>query len=147
MNNKSILQENNTLLDGYILRINAAKDVIAELPDESSGSGTTVATREISVKTKQTPMPSSPFFVEYIDYVSIDTDGALTTSRFSNIVYMTFLDGVAIGTILFVKTINSPSSCVVDSDYMELVSFDASVGAVIKVIGDATEDGMSITFS
>lgn len=38
MSNKTQLQTNNTALDGYIARINAAKDVVASLP-EAGGSG------------------------------------------------------------------------------------------------------------
>jgi len=39
MSNKTQLQTNNTTLDGYITRINAAKEVAASLPDAGSGSG------------------------------------------------------------------------------------------------------------
>ena len=41
MSNKTQLQTNNTALDGYIARINAAKDAAASLP-EAGGSGTEV---------------------------------------------------------------------------------------------------------
>lgn len=41
MSNKTQLQTNNTTLDGYIARINAAKDVAASLP-EAGGSGGSV---------------------------------------------------------------------------------------------------------
>lgn len=41
MSNKIQLQTNNTSLDGYITRINAAKDVAANLP-EAGGSGGSV---------------------------------------------------------------------------------------------------------
>lgn len=39
MSNKTQLQTNNTALDGYIARINAAKEVAASLPDASGGGG------------------------------------------------------------------------------------------------------------
>lgn len=39
MSNKQQLQTNNTALDRYIARINAAKDVAASLPDAGSGGG------------------------------------------------------------------------------------------------------------
>lgn len=42
MSNKTQLQTNNTTLDGYIARINAAKDVAAELPEAGSGGGGSV---------------------------------------------------------------------------------------------------------
>jgi hypothetical protein len=38
MSNKTQLQINNTALDGYIARINAAKDVAASLPEAGGGS-------------------------------------------------------------------------------------------------------------
>lgn len=37
MSNKTQLQTNNTALDGYIARINAAKETAASLPDAGSG--------------------------------------------------------------------------------------------------------------
>jgi hypothetical protein len=39
MSNKTQLQTNNTALDGYIARINAAKDIAASLPEAGGGSG------------------------------------------------------------------------------------------------------------
>ena len=42
MSNKTHLQTNNTALDGYIARINAAKEVAASLPDAGGGSGENV---------------------------------------------------------------------------------------------------------
>jgi hypothetical protein len=38
MSNKTQLQTNNTALDGYIARINAAKEVAASLPEAGGGS-------------------------------------------------------------------------------------------------------------
>lgn len=37
MSNKTRLQTNNTTLDGYIARVNTAKDVAASLPDAGNG--------------------------------------------------------------------------------------------------------------
>lgn len=39
MSNKTQLQTNNTALDGYIVRINAAKEVAASLPEAGGGGG------------------------------------------------------------------------------------------------------------
>ncbi|MEE1084285.1 MAG: hypothetical protein UH850_11230 [Paludibacteraceae bacterium] len=39
MSNKTQLQTNNTALDGYIARINAAKEIAASLPEVGSGGG------------------------------------------------------------------------------------------------------------
>lgn len=44
MSNKTQLQNNNTALDGYIARINAAKEVAASLPEASGGGGGSVET-------------------------------------------------------------------------------------------------------
>jgi hypothetical protein len=48
MSNKTQLQTNNTVLDGYIARINAAKDVAAGLP-EASGGGSSIETCTVSI--------------------------------------------------------------------------------------------------
>lgn len=48
MSNKTQLQTNNTALDGYIARINAAKDVAAGLP-EAGGGGSGDSVNVISV--------------------------------------------------------------------------------------------------
>lgn len=56
MSNKTQLQTNNTALDGYIARINAAKEVAASLPDAGSGggedSGSTLETVEFYISNK-----------------------------------------------------------------------------------------------
>lgn len=44
MSNKTQLQTNNTALDGYIARINAAKEVAAGLPEAGGGGGVQTAT-------------------------------------------------------------------------------------------------------
>jgi hypothetical protein len=44
MSNKTQLQTNNTALDGYIARINAAKEVAAGLPEAGGGGGGSVET-------------------------------------------------------------------------------------------------------
>ena len=48
MSNKTQLQTNNTALDGYIARINAAKETAASLP-EAGGSGGSVNIKNIQV--------------------------------------------------------------------------------------------------
>ena len=50
MSNKTQLQTNNASLDGYIARINAAKEVAASLPEAGgSGSGANVETCTVTV--------------------------------------------------------------------------------------------------
>lgn len=48
MSNKTQLQTNNTALDGYIARINAAKEVAASLPDASGGGSIETCTLNIT---------------------------------------------------------------------------------------------------
>lgn len=49
MSNKTQLQTNNTALDGYIARINAAKDVAAGLPEAGGSGGASVETCTVTV--------------------------------------------------------------------------------------------------
>lgn len=49
MSNKTQLQTNNTALDGYIARINAAKEVAASLPDAGGGGSIETCTVIIAV--------------------------------------------------------------------------------------------------
>ena len=48
MSSKTQLQTNNSALDGYIARINAAKEVVASLPEAGSGGGSGVNTIKIT---------------------------------------------------------------------------------------------------
>ena len=143
MSNKIILQENNALLDEYIARINETKNTVALLPE--SGGGASIATRDITIKTKKMPTGSS--FAERVDYVSVDENGTLTNSTISGLLYIETLTYVAIGTLLFIKTVNSPSSCTIKDTGLELVNFNSAVGAVIKVIGESNSTGFEITFA
>ena len=147
--NKEQLQTNNNELAAFCNRIVAAKETAANLPDAGSGGGGAIATvkSEIGIKTKKSPTSSMPFLVESIDYVTVDANGVLTTNRNASPVYMTYLDNVVVGTFLFVKTINNPTSCTVNDTGLELVSFDSSVGAVVKVVNSDAFDGMGIVFA
>lgn len=145
-------------IQSQINRINAAvntqADKIAQIKTAlegkaagGGGGGTSVVVRNVTVKTKKNPQPSTNFWVEYIDYVSVGEDGNLATSRFNHILYSTTLSGVAVGTILFVKAMNSPTSCTVDTGCMELISFNSSVGAVVKVVNANAESGFCVAFA
>lgn len=144
-------------IQSQINRINAAvntqEDKIAQIKTAlegkaaggGGGGGTSISVRNVNVKTKKNPQASTKFYVEYIDYVSVGEDGNLATSRFDNILYSTTLSGVAVGTILFVKAMNSPTSCTVDTGCMELISFNSSVGAVVKVVNANVGSSFQIT--
>lgn len=49
MSNKTQLQTNNTALDGYIARINAAKEVAAGLPESGGSGGGSVETCTVTI--------------------------------------------------------------------------------------------------
>ena len=62
MSNKTQLQTNNASLDGYIARINAAKEVAASLP-EAGGSGGSVET--VTITNRLVSEPDAE--IHYID--------------------------------------------------------------------------------
>lgn len=63
MSNKTQLQTNNTTLDGYIARINAAKEVAASLPEAGGSSGGSVETITITCTT----LPDPGTVIYYMD--------------------------------------------------------------------------------
>jgi hypothetical protein len=76
MSNKTQLQTNNTALDGYIARINAAKEVAASLPEAGgSGGGGSIETCTVTIN------GDGPLFGNEIIYYSNGT-GALQSSDF-----------------------------------------------------------------
>lgn len=72
MLNKTQLQTNNTALDGYIARINAAKDVAASLPEAGSGGGSGGGLETVTISVSCTVEPGTE-----ICYI----DGSLTYIR------------------------------------------------------------------
>lgn len=69
MSNKTQLQTNNTTLDGYIARINAAKEVAASLPEAGNGNSTI----ETATVTLNTLSYISNYEVYYISDSGIET--------------------------------------------------------------------------
>lgn len=86
MSNKTQLQTNNTALDGYIARINAAKNTVASLPDAGNGgSGGEVETVIIDLITENAGSSSGPNLPgvedEYLVYY-VDGNQTLQTTSF-----------------------------------------------------------------
>lgn len=75
MSNKTQLQTNNTALDGYIARINAAKEVAAGLPE--AGGGGSVETCTVTI-TNDMLSPETPTF--YYTDASTLTVKSISTS-------------------------------------------------------------------
>ena len=63
MSNKTQLQTNNSALDGYIARINAAKEVAASLPEAGGGGSSSIETVNITYS----DLPDPGATVYYID--------------------------------------------------------------------------------
>lgn len=67
MSNKTQLQTNNATLDGYIARINAAKEVAAGLPEAGGGGGGNVETCTVTIT------PVGPSIISYVNNGQIVT--------------------------------------------------------------------------
>lgn len=79
MSNKTQLQTNNASLDGYIARINAAKDVAAGLPDAGSG-GASVETCTVTIEYADADFGGIGAIPESVIYGSIlDDNGNIQT--------------------------------------------------------------------
>lgn len=78
MSNKTQLQTNNTALDGYIARINAAKDVAASLPEAGSGGsgGGSVETCTVTVTAMMNPLTKIAA-MRYVDGVFEQVSGLI----------------------------------------------------------------------
>lgn len=72
MSNKTQLQTNNTALDGYITRINAAKKVVASLPEAGSGSGTVSLQSKTVTPTKSQQSITADFGYDGLDTVTVN---------------------------------------------------------------------------
>lgn len=78
MSNKTQLQNNNTALDGYIARINAAKDTAASLPDAGGGeSGSNIQTCTVSI----TDNNANRFDATEIIYSVLNESGQIETKQ------------------------------------------------------------------
>lgn len=79
MSNKTQLQTNNTALDGYIARINAAKEVAASLPDAGGGSsGGTLETYTLYC------LSGAATEGRYVVYSTLDSSGNIISGVMEN---------------------------------------------------------------
>lgn len=146
MSNKIQLRTNNTTLSTLIDRVNNAKDVASTLPDADSGGGGNATSVALVVKTRKTPMTSS--LVSRIIDVEPNTDGGgFGTRQEDNPIYLHTIQPIC-GTFIHFKTQNSPSKCTLNNTGLELVEFDATTGAIVKVLdGCVASDMPDIVFS
>jgi hypothetical protein len=96
MSNKTQLQTNNTALDGYIARINAAKDVAASLPEAGGSGGGGVETCTVVVSLDElfcaedaTAVISTTRYADsrfIADYARLKMDSDHNTVTFTNVV-------------------------------------------------------------
>lgn len=125
MSNKTQLQTNNTALDGYIARINAAKEVAAGLPEAGGGGGGSVETCDCAFLCDAPSMEDATVY-----YVNANME--VTTKSFP------IMDGtriiVAKNTILTV--VPWTSMCDVSGNCSKLVS--SHNGGSFIINGDAT---------
>jgi hypothetical protein len=73
MSNKTQLQTNNTALDGYIARINAAKEVAAGLPEAGGGGSESVETCSLIITDPGMKIATfcyQPAFGEWVEIVA-----------------------------------------------------------------------------
>lgn len=131
--NKGVAVPGGTKLDGLATLIDSIKVV--------GDSGAEVY--EICIKTKNRPTAAS--LVQSITYTSTDGTGALTLKNDTNILYLHYITAV-VGTTIFIKTQNSPTSCSINDTNLESVYYDASFGAVVKVLSRSDFAGQGITF-
>lgn len=92
---------------------------------------------DFTVKTKKTPMVTN-FLASKIISASVDSNSVLNTQTNTSIVYMTY-GTAAIGSFIYIKLINSPSSCTVTGD-LELMELDLSSHAIVRVAADGEID-------
>lgn len=85
MSNKTQLQTNNTALDGYIARINAAKEVAAGLPEAGGSGGGSVETCTGTVKSAGIPNTNSVWFLNSDMQPDYCTPGSKTATTFTTI--------------------------------------------------------------
>lgn len=129
-NGSTLTLLNETTLPSIIEKINS-------LPDASGGTAVEIV--EVTVRRSSSPTGSN--YVNTIYHVNVDSNGLLIIGTATASLYLSYHNCVA-NTLLFIKTQNNPSTCTVSGN-LELISFNSSVGAVIKVIGSDANAGIA----
>lgn len=144
MSNKTQLQANNDTLSTLTERVAAAKETVAALPDSGGGASLDFFDN-LTIQTKKNPMGSSPTLVSSIIYVN-GYDGSCACVVVDNPPYMTRISPV-VGTFIYIKTTSSATGCTALGSALELVEFNATTGAIVKVVNNNTTDNPIIRFS
>ena len=109
MSNKTQLQTNNTSLDGYIARINAAKEVAASLPEAGGSGGGSVETCIVRLSftdfMSHDP-PGCTIYCTFLDSTGVINSVGVTNTDFNGI----DVDNVLIGSIVYVVMTSSVNS-------------------------------------
>ena len=96
---------------------------------------------DVIVKTQKNPMTTTKYVSKIVSSI-IETDGLNISQQTANFVYMNVTPAV-VGTLIFIKTANNPSSCAVNGD-LELIDFVSSSYAIVRVAANGEIDS-SIT--
>ena len=141
MSNEIQLQTNNTKLDTLTSLAQIMRGKVANLPDASGSDSGGASVEIIEVTLRRSSNPTSANFVSSVLYTNINSDGLL---HIDTVIPSTYLSiyGCVSNTLMFIATQNSPSACTVSGN-LELISFNSSVGAVIKVIGSDANAGIA----
>lgn len=101
---------------------------------------------DVSIKTQKNPMATTKY-VSKIMSTTISNSN-LFVSTITSFMYMTFVSALP-GTLIFIKTANSPINCEVTGD-LELIEFVSSSHAIVRVAADGEIDstaGRAVSFS
>lgn len=117
-------------------------------PDPSTPGSVTISLScvDVVVRTQKNPMATTKY-VSKIMSTTISNSN-LFVSTVTSFQYMTYISAVP-GSLIFIKTANSPINCNVGGD-LELIDFVSSSHAIVRVAADGEIDstaGRSVSFS
>jgi hypothetical protein len=127
MSNKTQLEANNVALDGYIARINAAKEIAAGLPEAGGSGGGSVETCTGTIKSSGLPNTNSVWFLNANLQPESCTPGSKIATTFTAVkgsfVYIN-------GTITTNRTLNGVTQ-LYSSNYNIVVSVDSDGFSIV----------------